>query len=206
LVASDQESANIRQEIVLIESGWKVDGKWMESGWKRLQKASRQKTLRLTFYHEANIFEIKLIDFTSWVKQISSHLASADYGKDLASVKILLKKHGEIETDVARHAYRCLEKQLSKNNPFMTDNFRQRTINVVQRYRSFRDLLKIRRAKLNDSLLLHEILRVIQIEMMWINENYPLVSSRKLGNNLRESQSLLKPHVAFKKKYRHNNL
>lgn len=175
---------------------------FLESEWAKLQEASRDKKIRLQQAYEALICNRNLDEFTSWMDEIESHLSSEDYGKDLASVNNLLKKHDILEVDVNSHADICnqITEQDAKflnSDHFLKDDIHERAMYVVKRYHSLHEPTSIRRDNLEDSLLLHQFLRDAEDEIQWLNEKEPLAASKDLGNNLTAVQSLQKKHQAL---------
>jgi spectrin beta len=140
-----------------------------------------------------------LDEFNSWMDEIETHLSSEDYGKDLASVNNLLKKHEMLEADVAHHNDVC--EQVTENDQrflnsdhFMKDDIHERLLNTIRRYHSLHEPLTIRRDNLEDSLQLHQFLRDAEDEMIWLNEKEPIAASKDLGSSLTGVQSLQKKH------------
>lgn len=174
----------------------------LESEWRKLQEASKEKKICLNQAYEALLFGRSLDEFNTWMDDTESQLSSEDYGKDLASVNHLLKKHEMLEADVAHHAEVCntiteKDSNFFKANHFMKDEIHERAMNSVKRYHSLHEPLTIRRDNLEDSLLLHQYLRDAEDELEWLAEKEHLASSNNLGNSLTAVQSLQKKHQAL---------
>lgn len=60
---------------------------------------------------------------------IKGLLASEDYGKDLASIENLLKKHQLLEADIAAHADRVAEMNTQADNLLENEQFDRPEIN-----------------------------------------------------------------------------
>lgn len=174
----------------------------LEGDWQKLQEASREKKDRLSQAYDALIFGRSLDEFNSWMDEIESHLSSDDYGKDLASVNNLLKKHEMIEADVTHHAETCdqiteMDTRFFNADHFMKDEIHEKAMNAVKRYHSLHEPTTIRRDNLEDSLLLHQFIRDAEDELQWLNEKEPQAASKDLGKNLTAVQSLQKKHQAL---------
>ena len=65
----------------------------LETSWQGLISASTEKKDRLVDAHQALMFNRIVDDLLSWMDEVENQLMSEDHGKDLASVKNLLKKH-----------------------------------------------------------------------------------------------------------------
>ena len=52
--------------------------------------------MKLLFFdhaHKAHVLQRTIDDMSGWLSEVESHLQSSDVGKDMASVKHLIKKH-----------------------------------------------------------------------------------------------------------------
>ncbi|MEQ2188224.1 hypothetical protein GOODEAATRI_012844 [Goodea atripinnis] len=65
----------------------------LQRQWEELESTTRTKDQCLFEAHRAEIFTQSCSALDDWLKNIESQLHSDDYGKDLTSVNILLKKH-----------------------------------------------------------------------------------------------------------------
>ena len=61
--------------------------------WTKLRDASADKMAKLKEAEQQQLFNRGVEDVEAWIGEVASLLASEDFGKDLASVKYLLKKH-----------------------------------------------------------------------------------------------------------------
>lgn len=189
--AKHYASQEIHQQLVMLESEW-----------RKLQEASREKKVRLLQAYEALILNRSIDEFNSWMDEIESHLSSEDYGKDLASVNNLIKKHSVLEADVSHHTETCdgiteQDQRFLNSDHFMKDELHERAMNSVKRFHSLHEPMTIRNDNLEDSLLLHQFLRDAEDEVQWLKEKEPQASSKDLGNNLTAVQSLQKKHQAL---------
>uniref|UniRef100_A0AAG5CRA5 Spectrin beta chain n=1 Tax=Anopheles atroparvus TaxID=41427 RepID=A0AAG5CRA5_ANOAO len=174
----------------------------VESEWQKLQEASREKKERLAEAYEALLFQRSLEDFNNWMDEVESQLSSEDYGRDLASVNNLLKKHDMLEADVAHHADTCEQIKMTDTKMLSSDHFLKEELHesamlTVKRYHSLHEPTTIRRDNLEDSLLLHQFLRDAEDELLWLNEKEPQAASKDLGSSLTAVQSLQKKHQAL---------
>lgn len=174
----------------------------LETDWQKLREASRDKRDRLNQAYEALIFARSLDEFNTWMDEIESHLSSEDYGKDLASVNNLLRKHEMLEADVTHHADICdmiteTDTKFFNSNHFMKDEIHEKATNAVKRYHSLHEPTSIRRDNLDDSLQLHQFLHDAEDELQWLNEKEPQAASKDLGSSLTSVQSLQKKHQAL---------
>lgn len=174
----------------------------LEADWQKLQEASREKRNRLDQAYEALIFNRSLDEFNRWMDEIETSLSSEDYGKDLASVNSLLKKHELLESDLNHHAETCdliteTDKKFFNSNHFMKDEIHEKAAAAIKRYHSLHEPTTIRRDNLEDSLLLHQFYRDAEDELQWLAEKEQQAASEDLGTSLTSVQSLQKKHQAL---------
>jgi hypothetical protein len=62
------------------------------------------------------------------------------------------------------------------------------------RFTALQDSLQIRKENLDDSQALHQLLRDIDEQIVWLNEKIPLASSEELGKSLDEVKALQRKH------------
>ncbi|XP_058824690.1 spectrin beta chain, non-erythrocytic 1 isoform X6 [Topomyia yanbarensis] len=174
----------------------------LEADWQKLREASLEKKDRLAEAYEARLFERTLEDFNNWMDEVELQLSSEDYGRDLASVNNLLKKHEMLEADVAHHLETCeqikaADDKFLASDHFLKDELHEVAMLTIKRYHSLHEPTTIRRDNLEDSLQLHQFLRDAEDELSWLNEKEPLAASKDLGNSLTAVQTLQKKHQAL---------
>ncbi|VDP10579.1 unnamed protein product [Soboliphyme baturini] len=165
--------------------------------WEMLVQKTTEKSYRLKEASKQQSFIAAVKDLEFWLGEVETLLASDDYGKDLASVQNLLKKHQLIEADITAHADRLKDMNSQANSLLENDQFDSGTIGerraaINDRYEKVKDLAAKRKAKLNESLRLHEFFRDIDDEESWIKEKRLLVSSDDYGRDLTGVQNLKK--------------
>lgn len=176
--------------------------KQLDQGWDKLQSEAKMKERRLLEAHEYQEFNRKVDDVESWCKDIEKSLASEDLGRDLGTVKNLIKKHQLLEADVAGHLERleAIQKhaqEMVKNGNFQSAAIQLRQDTLTKHYQGFSQPMQRRKQKLEESLQLQEFLRTIDDEDSWIKEKEPLAQSTNFGSSLSGVQTLVKKHNAL---------
>ncbi|KAL5291928.1 SPTBN5 family protein [Megaselia abdita] len=174
----------------------------LESDWNKLKYASEDKKLRLAQAYDALTFTRSLDEFNNWMEECEQHLSNEDYGKDLATVNNLMKKHERLESDVQHHSDICdqikeSDDKFFKANHFLKNEIHEKAANAIRRYNTLHEPLAIRRENLEDSLSLQQFLRDTDDELQWLNEKELLAGSNDLGSNLIAVQVLQKKHQAL---------
>ncbi|XP_045137790.1 spectrin beta chain, non-erythrocytic 1-like isoform X9 [Portunus trituberculatus] len=178
----------------------RLDG--LDTLWKQLQDSSLLKKERLHEAYQALLFNRTLDDLESWIDDTENQLQSEDHGRDLTSVQSLLKKHQQLEADIAAHQSeidqaRDVAQSFATANHFMWEDITDRVEGVTKRYNSLHEPIHIRRENLEDAMLLQQLLRDIEDEMLWVAEKEPLAGSQDLGASLTAVQNLQKKHQAL---------
>ncbi|XP_062606729.1 spectrin alpha chain-like isoform X6 [Saccostrea cucullata] len=171
----------------------------LASQWETLVAKSTEKSDKLKEANRQQTYNAGVKDMEFWLGEVEQMLSSEEYGKDLASVQNLLKKHQLLEADIAAHEDRI--KDLNTQADQFVDaqvwdaesiEVRKRTIN--ERYDKIKELAIQRRTRLNEANKMHQFLRDIDDEEAWIKEKKLLVGSDDYGRELTSVQNLRKKH------------
>ncbi|VDN60745.1 unnamed protein product [Dracunculus medinensis] len=173
--------------------------KALNDQWEMLVKTTSEKSYRLKEANRQKSFMAAVKDLEFWLGEIEGLLASEDYGKDLASIENLLKKHQLLEADIAAHADRVAEMNTQADNLLENEQFDRPEINnrrkiINDRYENVKKMANLRRDNLNKAITVHQFLRDIDDEESWIKEKKLLVSSDDYGRDLTGVQNLRKKH------------
>lgn len=163
------------------------------------QKMSNIINFSLKEANKQKSFMASIRDLEFWLGEIETLLSSDDYGRDLASIENLLKKHQLIEADIAAHADRLRDMDaqadsLLESEQFDRDQINERRNAIRGRYDQVKKLASDRRDKLNKALNVHQFLRDIDDEERWLNEKRLLISSEDYGHDLAGVQNLRRKH------------
>ncbi|XP_066466623.1 spectrin alpha chain, non-erythrocytic 1 isoform X2 [Tiliqua scincoides] len=167
--------------------------------WQFLVQKSAEKSQKLKEANKQQNFNTGIKDFDFWLSEVEALLASEDYGKDLASVNNLLKKHQLLEADISAHEDRLKDlngqaDSLMTSSAFDTSQVKDKRDTINGRFQRIKSMAAARRAKLNESHRLHQFFRDMDDEESWIKEKKLLVSSEDYGRDLTGVQNLRKKH------------
>uniref|UniRef100_A0A7N8XI16 Spectrin alpha chain, non-erythrocytic 1 n=1 Tax=Mastacembelus armatus TaxID=205130 RepID=A0A7N8XI16_9TELE len=181
------------------EDAVKVRLNALDEQWQFLVNKSAEKSQKLKEANKQQNFNTGIKDFDFWLSEVEALLASEDYGKDLASVNNLLKKHQLLEADISAHEDRLKDlngqaDSLMASNAFDTSQVKDKRDAVNSRFAKIKSMAAGRRAKLNESHRLHQFFRDLDDEESWIKEKKLLVSSEDYGRDLTGVQNLRKKH------------
>ncbi|MEQ2177746.1 Spectrin alpha chain, non-erythrocytic 1 [Goodea atripinnis] len=171
----------------------------LDEQWQFLVNKSAEKSQKLKEANKQQNFNTGIKDFDFWLSEVEALLASEDYGKDLASVNNLLKKHQLLEADISAHEDRLKDlngqaDSLMASNAFDTSQVKDKRDAVNARFAKIKSMAAGRRAKLNESHRLHQFFRDLDDEESWIKEKKLLVGSEDYGRDLTGVQNLRKKH------------
>uniref|UniRef100_A0A8C2X305 Spectrin alpha chain, non-erythrocytic 1 n=1 Tax=Cyclopterus lumpus TaxID=8103 RepID=A0A8C2X305_CYCLU len=171
----------------------------LDEQWQFLVNKSAEKSHKLKEANKQQNFNTGIKDFDFWLSEVEALLASEDYGKDLASVNNLLKKHQLLEADISAHEDRLKDlngqaDSLMAGTAVDTSQVKDKRDAVNGRFTKIKSMAAGRRAKLNESHRLHQFFRDLDDEESWIKEKKLLVSSEDYGRDLTGVQNLRKKH------------
>ncbi|XP_019677904.3 spectrin alpha chain, erythrocytic 1 isoform X2 [Felis catus] len=167
--------------------------------WKELLAAMEQKGTQL---HDANQelqFKNNAEDLEHWLDKAEEQAASEDYGKGLADIQSLLRKHGLLESAVATRQDQV--DSLTDRAAYFEEighpnagDIQARRESLVSRFEALKEPMATRKKKLIDFLHLLQLFRDTEDEEAWIEETEPSVASTYLGKDLIASKKLLNRH------------
>ncbi|KAM6906877.1 spectrin family protein isoform 3-T3 [Xenentodon cancila] len=175
----------------------------LQRQWEELESTTRTKAQCLFDANRAELFTQSCSALDVWLKNIESQLHSDDYGKDLTSVNILLKKHQMVEhqMEVREKEVQALQSQalaLSQEDAGLTEIDGQQRL-VTDNFSSLQDPLQLRRQKLLASKEAHQFNRDLEDEILWVKERMPLATSTDHGKDLPTVQLLIKKNQTLQK-------
>ncbi|XP_061089747.1 spectrin beta chain, non-erythrocytic 1-like isoform X2 [Conger conger] len=175
----------------------------LKKQWEDLEATTKTKAQCLFDANRAELFTQSCSALDSWVNNLSSQLHSDDYGKDLTSVNILLKKHQMLEhqMEVREKEVQALQSQalaLSQEDAGMVEVDGQQR-KMADSFSDLLDPLKKRRDLLLASKEAHQFNRDLEDEILWVKERMPLATSSDHGKDLPSVQLLIKKNQTLQK-------
>uniref|UniRef100_A0A8C7UXK1 Spectrin beta chain n=1 Tax=Oncorhynchus mykiss TaxID=8022 RepID=A0A8C7UXK1_ONCMY len=177
----------------------------LQSQWEELENTTRTKAQCLFDANRAELFTQSCSALDVWLKNLSGQLQSDDFGKDLTSVNILLKKHQMLEhqMEVREKEVQSLQSQalaLSQEDAggavVEVDGQQRR---VTDSFSQLQDPLNQRRQQLLASKEAHQFNRDLEDEILWVKERMPLATSTDHGKDLSSVQLLIKKNQTLQK-------
>ncbi|XP_053239617.1 spectrin beta chain, non-erythrocytic 1 isoform X2 [Podarcis raffonei] len=171
--------------------------------WEVLENTTQTKAQRLFDANKAELFTQSCADLDKWLNGLESQIQSDDYGKDLTSVNILLKKQQMLENqmDVRKKEIEELQSQaqaLSQEGKSADEVDSKRFI-VEKKFVELLEPLTERKAHLLASKEIHQFNRDVEDEILWVGERMPIATSTDHGHNLQTVQLLIKKNQTLQK-------
>uniref|UniRef100_A0A3Q3WD23 Spectrin beta chain n=1 Tax=Mola mola TaxID=94237 RepID=A0A3Q3WD23_MOLML len=175
----------------------------LKTMWEDLESTTQTKAKCLFDANKAELFTQSCADLDKWLSGLDGQLQSDDYGKDLTSVNILLKKQQILESQVEVRQKEVEELQsqsqvLSQEGKGSEEVDGQR-ISVESKFNLLQAPLKQRRENLMASREIHQFNRDVEDEILWVEERMPLATSTDHGHNLQTVQLLIKKNQTLQK-------
>ncbi|KAM7385200.1 hypothetical protein PAMP_001295 [Pampus punctatissimus] len=175
----------------------------LKTMWEDLESTTQTKAKCLFDANKAELFTQSCADLDKWLASLDGQLQSDDYGKDLTSVNILLKKQQILESQVEVRQKEVDELQgqsqaLSQEGKGSEEVDGQR-ISVEKKFQALQAPLQQRRDNLMASREIHQFNRDVEDEILWVEERMALATSTDHGHNLQTVQLLIKKNQTLQK-------
>ncbi|XP_075875964.1 spectrin family protein isoform X2 [Nelusetta ayraudi] len=175
----------------------------LQRQWQELEETTQTKAQCLFDANRAELFTQSCSALDVWLKNLEGQLQSDDYGKDLTSVNILLKKHQMLEhqMEVREKEVQALQSQalaLTQEDAGLAEVDGQQR-RVTDTFSSLQDPLQQRRQQLLASKEAHQFNRDLEDEILWVKERMPLAASTDHGKDLPTVQLLIKKNQTLQK-------
>jgi spectrin alpha len=168
--------------------------------YERLANLAKFRRDRLNEANTLHQFFRDMVDEESWIKEKKLLVASDDYGRDLAGVQNLRKKHKRLEADLAGHgpaikAVQDAGQRLMVESSVGAPEIEQRLQNLEQQWLELQDMSNVRSKKLAESEDYQKFLSRVDEEEAWMQEKrQALAEPDPNSNNMAAVQGLLKKH------------
>nr|XP_012423382.1 PREDICTED: spectrin beta chain, non-erythrocytic 2 isoform X1 [Odobenus rosmarus divergens] len=171
--------------------------------WDRLESTTQAKARSLFDANRAELFAQSCSALESWLESLQAQLHSDDYGKDLTSVNILLKKQQMLEREMAVREKEVEAIQAQATALAQEDQGAgevERTSRAVEeKFRALSRPMAERCQRLQASREQHQFHRDVEDEILWVTERLPMASSMEHGKDLPSVQLLMKKNQTLQK-------
>ncbi|XP_068910305.1 spectrin alpha chain isoform X3 [Tenebrio molitor] len=171
----------------------------LNNAWQRLKQMTLMRQDKLYGAHEIQRFNRDADETVAWIAEKDVVLSSDDYGRDLASVQALQRKHEGVERDLA-----ALEDKVSTIGKEADrlcaihgdhgDQIQSKRAEIEDYWQSLTAKAKERREKLEESYALHRFLSDFRDLVSWINDMKAIISADELAKDVAGAEALLERH------------
>ncbi|XP_044259625.1 spectrin alpha chain isoform X3 [Tribolium madens] len=171
----------------------------LNNAWQRLKQMTLMRQDKLYGAHEIQRFNRDADETVAWIAEKDVVLSSDDYGRDLASVQALQRKHEGVERDLA-----ALEDKVSTIGKEADrlcaihgdhgDQIQSKRAEIEDYWQSLTAKAKERRDKLLESYALHRFLSDFRDLVSWINDMKAIISADELAKDVAGAEALLERH------------
>ncbi|XP_076879615.1 spectrin beta chain, non-erythrocytic 1 isoform X2 [Brachyhypopomus gauderio] len=175
----------------------------LQGQWEELETTTQTKAQCLFDANKAELFTQSCADLDKWLGGLEGQIQSDDYGKDLTSVNILLKKQQMLEkqVEVRKREVEELQSQahVLRQEGKDTDEVDGRREVVEKKFQELLEPLVKRKNFLMASREIHQFNRDMEDEILWVEERMPIATSTDHGHNLQTVQLLIKKNQTLQK-------
>ncbi|CAG9856863.1 unnamed protein product [Phyllotreta striolata] len=171
----------------------------LNNAWQRLKQMTLMRQDKLYGAHEIQRFNRDADETVAWIAEKDVVLSSDDYGRDLASVQALQRKHEGVERDLAalEDKVSTLGKEADRLGDIHNDHgdvIQNKRAEIEDYWHSLTEKAKERREKLEESYALHRFLADFRDLVSWINDMKAIISADELAKDVAGAEALLERH------------
>lgn len=171
----------------------------LNEAWQRLKTLALLRQEKLFGAHEIQRFNRDADETIAWITEKDVVISSDDYGRDLASVQALQRKHEGIERDLAALEDKVvtLGREADRLCGIHQDHAPQiqnKHAEIVQNWEDLKTKAAERKRRLDDSYYLHRFLADFRDLISWINDRKAIISADELAKDVAGAEALLERH------------
>ncbi|XP_046383507.1 spectrin alpha chain [Ischnura elegans] len=175
----------------------------LNAAWQQLKQLAVMRQERLFGAHEIQRFNRDADETVAWISEKDVAVLSDDYGRDLASVQTLQRKHEGVERDLAAlqdkvDALQREAQRLCGTHSSHAPQIENKQREIITYWNSLTAKAKERRQKLNESYYLHRFLADFRDLVSWINDTKAIISADELAKDVAGAEALLERHQEHK--------
>merc|ERR1712020_622761 len=171
--------------------------------WARLKSLAIVRQEKLFGAQEIQRFNRDADETIAWITEKDTLLSSDDYGKDLASVQTLQRKHEGVERDLAALEDKVLtlaqeSTRLCSIHPEQAEQITAKHDDIKANWEQLIAKAKERKQKLDESYFLHRFLADFRDLTSWVNDMRQVIGADELTKDVNGAEALLERHAEHK--------
>ncbi|XP_063428455.1 spectrin beta chain-like isoform X7 [Mytilus trossulus] len=157
--------------------------------WEELERTTKAKGEKLFDSNRSVLYEQSCDDIDGWMDQLESQIVTEEAARDLTTVNLLMQKQNLLESQMKMKEQQVTELDeqaviLRKIDPKQEAIIEKRKALVAERFAKIQQPLVQRREQLQKVKRIHQFIRDVEDEKLWINEKMPQATSSQFGNSL----------------------
>ncbi|XP_026324055.1 spectrin alpha chain isoform X1 [Hyposmocoma kahamanoa] len=175
----------------------------LNEAWQRLRQMSLMRQERLFGAHEIQRFNRDADETIAWISEKDVVLGSDDYGRDLATVQTLQRKHEGVERDLAalEDKVSTLDGEAARLAAIHQDHapaIHAKRDEITAAWQTLVQKAKERRSELESSHALHRFLADYRDLISWVSDIRTLIAADDLAKDVPGAEALLERHQEHK--------
>ncbi|KYQ58537.1 Spectrin alpha chain [Trachymyrmex zeteki] len=176
----------------------------LNESWQRLKQLATLRQEKLFGAHEIQRFNRDADETMAWIAEKDVVLSSDDFGRDLASVQTLQRKHEGIERDLAALEDKVYtlgaeaDRLAAIHEADHSKQIQAKRAEILQSWESLTAKAKERRLKLDESYYLHRFLADYRDLVSWMNDMRAIISADELAKDVAGAEALVDRHQEHK--------
>ncbi|XP_026728843.1 spectrin alpha chain isoform X3 [Trichoplusia ni] len=175
----------------------------LNEAWQRLRQMALMRQERLFGAHEIQRFNRDADETIAWISEKDVVLGSDDYGRDLATVQTLQRKHEGVERDLAalEDKVSTLDGEAARLAAIHADHapaIHSKRDEITLAWQKLVQKAKERRSELESSYALHRFLADYRDLMSWVSDIRALIAADDLAKDVPGAEALLEKHQEHK--------
>ncbi|XP_053601908.1 spectrin alpha chain isoform X2 [Plodia interpunctella] len=175
----------------------------LNEAWQRLRQMALMRQERLFGAHEIQRFNRDADETIAWISEKDVVLGSDDYGRDLATVQTLQRKHEGVERDLAalEDKVSTLDGEAARLAAIHADHapaIHSKRDEITAAWQKLVQKAKERRSELESSYALHRFLADYRDLISWISDIRALIAADELAKDVPGAEALLERHQEHK--------
>ncbi|PZC79602.1 hypothetical protein B5X24_HaOG216126 [Helicoverpa armigera] len=175
----------------------------LNEAWQRLRQMALMRQERLFGAHEIQRFNRDADETIAWISEKDVVLGSDDYGRDLATVQTLQRKHEGVERDLAalEDKVSTLDGEAARLAAIHADHapaIHAKRDEITLAWQKLVQKAKERRSELESSHALHRFLADYRDLMSWVSDIRALIAADDLAKDVPGAEALLEKHQEHK--------
>ncbi|XP_038209252.1 spectrin alpha chain isoform X2 [Zerene cesonia] len=175
----------------------------LNEAWQRLRQMALMRQERLFGAHEIQRFNRDADETIAWISEKDVVLGSDDYGRDLATVQTLQRKHEGVERDLAalEDKVATLDGEAARLAAIHGDHataIHSKRDEITNAWQRLVEKAKERRLALESSYALHRFLADYRDLVSWMSDIRALIAADDLAKDVPGAEALLERHQEHK--------